>query len=1121
MTRRSGSPDNQQLLFPVGRTEPATEAVQVIASHRFSGPAAIENVILEAGAGTGKTTAIVCRVLDILLSDPELDPAGIVLITFTEKAAAEIGERIEEALTHLAKQSGPIASWPHGSPRPIYAATPEQSAGVRAAAARLLDSVERLRSQTIHSFCQSLLSLFPLEAGIDPRFRVVEGFEQARLYEQLHAEWLEADTSPDADPQRLVEWELAYAHFGSIEAVRQALFSLIGRRDLVSERSYELGSFDEALQQIRRDLQRLRKAPAEKVEALHAQSRVVFDYLRSTSEPAGDLDAWIQYLRPIDVALAEAKRNQGPRQITDTLAPFTSPAKTHATLLDLLEQHRAAVALRELAIRFFAFLDTQKRRRGLLDFDDLLFLTDQLLEDERVLRQVRARYRYLFVDEFQDTDRVQARIVSRLATTERGELAPGRTLLVGDPKQSIYSFRRADPEMYEATLRDFTGRGARNEFLVRHYRSDPPLLEAINVVFTRLFGPIGTEGTVALPIAAARDVNVFQPRYKPLEPARESDGERGAARLTFLRGDQADARTAYIGEARAIAAHILRRRQSGESFRSFALLFRTRTHIADYLEVFDECGIPVVLPVRSGFLEQPAVVDLLAVLRSIAYSFDIGAEISAARSPYFALSDDEIATHRLRLPHNEPCEYDAVAGELRELRAIAREASVSSVVHEVIRRCGIEAVYAASPSGARALEQLTRLRELAAEFDARSGGTLRQFVDDLTRRREESDEPERVTIDPTLDAVTVLTVHAAKGLEFETVILADLAPQLSGGGLKASVIETPPSLVFTGRVNSLSAHFRHSGGKTLAEVVRQREEAETERLFYVAVTRARNDVVFVCSDALPRREFWKCICSVFGLDRRKLAMQWDKMPKDHFVSATEIGDAIVPIAVEQPDVRSTAGTPRFQTIGRSEIGMTEAARSNVVPMREVKVDDTAAATPDDAEASDTAARFPSEAGALYRGRAALRKRGAGILLHRFLEVWDGRSDTRELLTQLARESGANAETRSEAERRVNRILASEARKLIESASTIGREIAIYYRDDEGRAVEGRIDRLLQEGDAYIVVDYKSGKADPERLTGDREQVRRYCDAVSRMSGSSCRGVLWYIDADQDVLIDAS
>ncbi len=202
-----------------------------------------QNLVIEAGAGTGKTTAIVREVLTLLLEQPDISPERIVLMTFTEKAAGEIADRIREALTDLEStfDSG-RARWPSTAEPPILEIPADRCDAARTACARHLAQIDRLRSQTIHSFCQTLLRLYPIEAGLSPRFRVVEGFERARLLHEIYGDWLESEIGPKTPEDRIAAWRALYRHYGGLDRLEETILALIPRADLLSDARLSIAS---------------------------------------------------------------------------------------------------------------------------------------------------------------------------------------------------------------------------------------------------------------------------------------------------------------------------------------------------------------------------------------------------------------------------------------------------------------------------------------------------------------------------------------------------------------------------------------------------------------------------------------------------------------------------------------------------------------------------------------------------------------------------------------------------------------------------------------------------------------------------------------------------------------
>jgi ATP-dependent helicase/nuclease subunit A len=1019
-----------------------------------------QNIVIEAGAGTGKTTEIVGEVLRLLLENEELNPERIVLMTFTEKAAGEIADRIHLALTQLeARFDGESVTWPLDSPRPLLVVPAERTEAYRRACQRQLSRIDTIRSQTIHSFCQSLLRLYPIEAGLDPQFRIIEGFERSLLYGQLYDAWLDDETRLNPTPERLREWEFLLAHVGYLFQIRALVFALSNRRDLLCEEDYDFGSLDLVEDDLLRALNAIRRHDLRC--AMDDAARTIFRYVQETPLPArGSLEAWIEYFAPIASAIADANAPKEPA-LKEALYTLRTENAKGGSIHDRLVRHRSAVALESLTRRFIAFLDREKRARGVVDFDDLLIRTLEVLQNPVVLERTRQQFDFIFVDEFQDTDRIQARIIEKLASDRTGAWVPGKTVIVGDPKQSIYGFRRADPETYQSMAAKIIGAGGEHRIITDHYRSDPALLHAINAMFSRVFAN------------SASNANVFRPPYHPLRSAKTRADRELDARLTFLRA--ADSDQPGVAEAEAIAEWIARNRGGERDLRRFAVLFRRLTRLEDYLDTFDRHGIEYVLPPTKAFLERRAPVDAVAVLRAIGFPFDLGAEISAARTPYFALTDEEIAEGVVG--ENEG--WQSYRETLEAYRAAARQLTVAGLLDLLASTADIEAIYSVTADGRRARRLLEHLRALAFEYDQKIGGSVRQFVDEIDRRRGEPDEMEPSLADDDSNAVRILTIHAAKGLEFETVILPDLAFPMKVAGAQNlfTVEEREKSLVMTGRAQSLSAHYRFTpSGLRVKTVAGERDEAETRRLLYVAVTRAKTDVVFVCSNWSKSDGFLKLLAETFAFDKNSYDSLWPAEGRD-----LRDGVAFERLAPPQSKIQNP----------KSKIAEPLAPLEIPTPM--VKVTFT-----------------PAEA-AIARARS--RNRGAGLLLHRFLEQWDGSSDVESLLKGLAAEAAADEKTTNSVRQRIGTLRRSPSFARVFTAETIGRELPIRTAEDR------RIDRLIRENGRETIVDYKSGAPEEARLAADREQVKEYCEAIARMTGRSCSGLLWYIDLDTDVLVD--
>jgi ATP-dependent helicase/nuclease subunit A len=437
-----------------------------------------------------------------------------------------------------------------------------------------------------------------------------------------------------------------------------------------------------------------------------------------------------------------------------------------------------------------------------------------------------------------------------------------------------------------------------------------------------------------------------------------------------------------------------------------------------------------------------------------------------------------------------PDAYSTFLQTLTSLRAAARHLTVAQLIDLVIRTCKIELVYAAAADGTRSARHLEHVRAIAFAYDQRIGGSVGQFVDEISRRRMDPDEMEPSLIDEAGDAVRILTIHAAKGLEFDTVIIPDLEFQVKSPDI--FLVDEPRSLVLRGQVETLSAHYGRAGQVVLKDIGKMREEAENRRLFYVAVTRAKSEVVIVTNDKPDRKGFASYVEKLFDLP----TAPW---PAEHgrVIKTMSIGADAVPIAFERVATEGT-GTRTRRRLTDFALETELAALPIVEP-----------SLPEPATLPETLAR-----GEVLTKRASSQKRGAGILLHRLLELWDGRAPIEPLLASLANEQGVDAATTALVRKRMAKVVKSKTFLRITSAETLGRELPLLTPGGQRR-----IDRFLRENGQDLIIDYKSGQPTDSRIAGDKEQVLAYCQAMSAITGRACRGLLWYIDVDVDRAVE--
>ena len=813
---------------------------------------------VEAGAGTGKTKLIVDRAVN-LLETGRASVSQLAVITFTDAAAAELEERIRrEIAERLAKRMDQARS------RPGTVETEEIVQ--RLVTAR--EDLERAAIQTIHSFAATLVRLRPVEAGVDPAFAVADAAAQGRLRDEVWEEHIVAESNRGSDMLRIV-LEAGVR----LDGLRELADRYADHRDVAGGGALVPAAPDPAA-----CLRRLTSLAEDLIEGARAHCRADDDRLKEAIDRVEDLvralgagqeDEVRRRLLIEKPPAASTTKLGNARNWTDRAAIQGARERLTAWLEELTAfrasyGRRVAAAIDAWLRGYLAACEERKRRDGVLDFQDLLLKARDLLARPAVAAALRKLYRFILVDEFQDTDPLQVEIVALLAgegaSTEWSERrpVPGSLFIVGDPKQSIYRFRRADAGVY-ADARSWlerAGAGAERVEITRNFRCRPGVVDWVNAVFPRIMPDAYT------PIEANRDplqgtgVLYLLPEEDAAEPGTPGGGER------IPTGD------ARVLEARMIARKIASGIHSAEwtiedpvskihrpaRYSDIALLFRAATESSLYEDALRDGGVPCRSVGGKRFFQRPEVGWFVSVLRAVENPHDEVAVVGALRSPFFGFRDDELLVARLargRLdPLNPGAAGDDVSSALDTLgrwHGTRHEAPAGVVVRELLDRTGARALAALQPrdpgmAGAgearrRALN-LEKVADLARRHDE-MGGDLRSFVDQLEQAWDEgTGEPEAPVLASEDDSVLLMTVHGAKGLEFPIVVLADPAhePQWRVN----LVVDRVRDRIEIG-LNGRGKLPIRSDGFAEAEAFEKAEaERERHRLLYVATTRARD-----------------------------------------------------------------------------------------------------------------------------------------------------------------------------------------------------------------------------------------------------------------------------------------
>lgn len=789
--------------------------------------------IVSAGAGSGKTRVLVERFLHIL--DREGDEPDIleriVAITFTEKAATEMKNRIRDGmkrrLEQAQKQGDPVEEqrW--------Y---------------RLLTEAERSRITTIHSFCARLLRDHPVEADVDPGFSIMdEATARTLLRETVEKALPQVVGAGETDEgAALQRWITGWGTEGCLPWVAHLYTQMAGNGWEPEELSRRTRAHQEQVaEQLRREWQvKLDRLPglAQPLLQLSGGKRVkafqsAWPELEQELTAARDPEALLPPLRAIKELLkgnwGRKEEITGPRdqmkEQVDRLLQVTT------SLLLLPEERQLTEGLLSLLTLVHHRLTRTKGERNAVDFDELQTRAVRLLRDHpEVLQQVRQSIRYLMVDEFQDTNDAQKQLIDCLCS---GEEEPGKLFVVGDAKQSIYRFRGAEVSLFSQTREEILSRGGQEVALVDNFRSDPFLVDFVNGLFQRLMSSDPTSPN----------------HYRETVAQKERLGE---ARVEFLPVPKKEAlpegQDPRDVEAERIACRIEELLKAGTPPGEIVLLFQAMTHVKRYEQALLRRRIPFHVVRGRGFFDRQEVIDVLHYLRWLVDPGDTLSLVGLLRSPFCGISDEtllmmtqepgwEKAPERwLELAGLTVGEWSKLEGFIRQQAWARRQlgrVSVAQLVEGLLEDSGYLQVLWATPQGKQARANLDklihRIREEQGELSYSLDAFLRR-VDEWQRVQQETE----AAVEPAEgNSVKLMTIHQSKGLEFPVVILPDLSRSPTPHNADVEVDREAGLVVrLRGMTPIQGEPIRWLEWK---EREKEQEREEFVRLFYVAVTRAK------------------------------------------------------------------------------------------------------------------------------------------------------------------------------------------------------------------------------------------------------------------------------------------
>jgi len=1036
-------------------------------------------LFVEAGAGTGKTTALVGRVAELVIQGRVTAPRELAAITFTDAAAAELRDRVREQLEQEAER--------------IDLADAE-----RARVRGVLVDVDEMTITTLHGFASRLLGEYPLEAGLPPGFEVEDEIEASVRFDRR---WLALVDDLHTDPRlrevlgRALVLGLPLRRLAEVARVFDDNWDRLGpSRRATALRPVDVGPVLDALAE----------AVAHRDHCIDPGD-LLCEHLDNVAAPvhrdltllvgAEDPEALLTAL----VRTGKLNCSNGKQGVWGGHKPDVTTAldAAEAARVELVHQHRSEVlGILAERLRVFALDGAEdRRRRGLVSYHDLLVRARDLLRADTDVRVTLAgRYRHLLIDEFQDTDPLQIEIAALLAAVDPAavpdrwqdvEVVAGKLFFVGDPKQSIYRFRRADIALYAQAETAFAADLVR---LTANFRSVPDVLDWVNGVFGELIADDGDA----------------QPPYVDLAPHRPAPGRHPA--VLVMGGPVADQSIGDIrdAESRELAGLIRRMRaeewevgrtdRAAVRYDDIAILVPTRTPLGQVERALEAEGIPYRIESRSLVFQTDEVRELLALLAAVDDPADEVALITALRSPGLACSDADLADWRLaggqwrtdaEVP--EALREHPVASALAEVARLHGERDwkpVNELVAQVVRERRLVELTLARRRPRDHWRRYRFLTDAAQAFVEAGGASLAEFVAWVTAQADgRADRVETVLREADDDAVRIMTVHGSKGLEFPVVVLAGLNADPNNQSPLVAWGPDRPEIRFGNREDG---YFETAGYLDVREADQRFEDAEQRRLLYVAATRAQDHLVVSLHHKPGYRNHAALLYEVCAGDRDRY-----RVPEDTQLSlALEPPGPSAPTApVEAPGAAVEWAAARAAVLARGEA-------SGVVAPSGLGHDEQAPVEEEQ--------RVPGRGeGGSARGRA----------VHSVLQsvILPGLADLEDLALLHATEEGL-AERAAEVARIARTALASSVVQRALAAPRHWRELAVMAPIGD-RLVEGYIDLAFEADDGrLVVVDYKTDVVvAPERY---RLQIGAYAAALARATGREV-GEGWLVFAGLD------
>jgi len=811
-----------------------------------------KNLLVAAAAGSGKTTVLVERVMGLVSEGANIDE--MLIVTFTRAAANDMKNKFRERMSLAA--SG-------GSPR-----FREQ-----------LERLENASISTIHSFCADVLKSNFEQAGIDPMFRIIDDTENRQLTEKCMDEALE-EAYKNEDDEAMEALDFARGP-QKVRALALEMHAFLSERPDPEEWFQNALSLMEGDGSIWKDA--LVGAARAKIEEALALNEYALRFCSLPGGPAnyesgllsdgeaieemlhmdyktlhGALSAFKQTrpgtLSKAQKAEADEALKEEMQAVRDRVKTTLQSAAKHLSLdaddsmEDIRDNKNCVIRLYEIAMSLEKRLQEKKKERCALTFGDLERYALRALRDERVAERVKSRYKFIFVDEYQDTSDVQEAIVNLISGEDN-------RFMVGDVKQSIYRFRQAEPGLFLQKYESYK-QGGKNELIVlkQNFRSRSCVIDFTNHVFSR--------------VMHGKDSEIIYDDDAKLYRGRDFDGEDKPVEIHIIGKDNAGEESdknddsADLSDAERegliIARRIREMRAEDPSlkYRDFCVLTRVRvnslTHLASALSAE---GIPAYADASESYFDALEVMELMSVLRLIVNRRRDVDLISVLRSPIVGLTSTELA--KIRIMNKGNSFFDAVLAsrqffpkvdrllsDLEKWRVLSRSMPVSRLIRHIADETGFYTYVGALPGGTQRQANIDALTSKAANYENIIGGSLAGFIEYAAEMQAKGDGEGAHVLSENDDVVRLMSAHKSKGLEFPVVFASMLGRKFRVSRAEDTLTAHRDMGVSLMRVDDSLQTIRDTiARRAIVADNMKRDRAEELRILYVTFTRAKSRLI--------------------------------------------------------------------------------------------------------------------------------------------------------------------------------------------------------------------------------------------------------------------------------------